>query len=215
MVEIWKDLENYIGIYQISNTGKVKSLARPVIIKDKIINLKERLLKNDINKKGYCRVTLSKNSKINRYLVHRLVANTFIDNPLNKPFVNHIDNNPSNNRSDNLEFVIHSENMVHSQKQNRLFKSQSKGGVIAGIKQIDNMFKNLQDSVGKTYGCFRILSITNERSKNNKLLLLIICNICGSTQKQNLSYLKLRSPKKCKFCKTKIQSGLYRNIKLY
>lgn len=46
MVEIWKDLENYIGIYQISNTGKVKSLARPVYIKDKIINLKERLLKN-------------------------------------------------------------------------------------------------------------------------------------------------------------------------
>ena len=45
MVEIWKDLENYIGIYQISNTGKVKSLARPVYIKDKIINLKERLLK--------------------------------------------------------------------------------------------------------------------------------------------------------------------------
>lgn len=204
MVEIWKDLENYIGIYQISNTGKVKSLARPVYIKDKIINLKERLLKNDIDKKGYCRVTLSKNSKINRYLVHRLVANTFIDNPLNKPFVNHIDNNPSNNRSDNLEFVTHSENMIHSQKQNRLSTSQSKGGVIAGIKQTDSMFKNLQDSVGKTYGCFRILSITNERSKNNKLLLLIICNICSSTQKQNLSYLKLRSPKKCKFCKTKI-----------
>ena len=45
MVEIWKDLENYIGIYQISNTGKVKSVARPVYIKDKIINLKERLFK--------------------------------------------------------------------------------------------------------------------------------------------------------------------------
>ena len=196
MVEIWKDLENYIGIYQISNTGKVKSLARPVYIKDKEINLKECLLTNDVDKKGYCRVTLSKESRTKRFLVHRLVANVFKLNKSNKPYVNHIDNNPSNNNLNNLEFVTHSENMLHSQNQNRLFNSQSKGGTNAGIKQTKTMYKILEESVGKSYGCFKILEVTEERAKNNKPLLSIVCTICNTVQKQNLNYLKTRLPKK-------------------
>ena len=204
MVEIWKDITNYKGIYQISNTGKVKSLARPVYIKDKEINLKECLLKNDVDKKGYCRVTLSKESRTKRFLVHRLVANVFKLNKSNKPYVNHIDNNPSNNNLNNLEFVTHSENMLHSQNQNRLFNSQSKGGTNAGIKQTKTMYKILEESVGKSYGCFKILEVTEERAKNNKPLLSIVCTICNTVQKQNLNYLKTRLPKKCKYCKTKI-----------
>ena len=196
MVEIWKDITNYKGIYQISNTGKVKSLARPVYIKDKEINLKECLLKNDVDKKGYCRITLSKESRTKRFLVHRLVANVFKLNKSNKPYVNHIDNNPSNNNLNNLEFVTHSENMLHSQNQNRLFNSQSKGGTNAGIKQTKTMYKILEESVGKSYGCFKILEVTEERAKNNKPLLSIVCTICNTVQKQNLNYLKTRLPKK-------------------
>ena len=70
------------------------------------------------NKRGqsYLRVTLSKHSKTKRFQVHRLVAKAFIPNPENKPCVNHIDGNPSNNNVNNLEWCTYSENELHSYK---------------------------------------------------------------------------------------------------
>ena len=187
MVEIWKDVENFTGIYSVSNTGLIKSLSRSVKAGDKMITLKERVLKNDVGKKGYCRVTLCKESKTTRLLVHRIVASHFISNSENKPFVNHLDNNPSNNEASNLEYVTHSENMKHAQIQNRLHETQSKAGTAVGIKQTKEMYKTLEATVGKSYGCFKILSVSEERAKNSKALLNIVCTICNTEQKQNLS----------------------------
>lgn len=65
-------------------------------------------------KRDYRQVTVSKNGKQRQYLVHRLVAEAFIPNPENKPQVNHIDGNPSNNNANNLEWVTQSENNKHS-----------------------------------------------------------------------------------------------------
>ena len=92
MEEIWKDIEGYEDLYQVSNMGRVKSLTRNII------------LKNQIVRNGYEGVVLSVNNIRKGYYIHRLVATAFIPNPDNLPQVNHRDENPSNNRVDNLEW---------------------------------------------------------------------------------------------------------------
>ena len=120
--EIWKDIPGYEGLYQVSNRGNVKSLARFDPENPHGSRSKERILKFDItehNSTSYARVTLSKYGTTIRFLVHRLVALVFIPNPDNKPFINHIDNNGLNNSIENLEWVTPSENMEWSAVQNR------------------------------------------------------------------------------------------------
>lgn len=115
MTEIWKDIKGYEGLYQVSNLGRVKRLKR--FIKSSSIfggkaTLKEYILKPRYDSKarglkhGYFRVSL----RGKNFCVHRLVADAFIPNPLNKPFVDHIDTDIENNRADNLRWVTASEN---------------------------------------------------------------------------------------------------------
>lgn len=96
MIEVWKDIEGYDGLYQVSNLGRVKSLSND---KDK----KEKILKAG-KIKGYLQVILYKNSKMKHYYVHRLVAQTFIPNPDNLQCINHEDENKENNCVENLEW---------------------------------------------------------------------------------------------------------------
>ena len=70
-------------------------------------------LRGNVNKKGYVRVGLTKNGKTKEYLVHRLVCETFLDNPNNYPQVNHKDGNKQNNNLNNLEWCTSQENIVH------------------------------------------------------------------------------------------------------
>lgn len=107
-MEEWKDIEGYEGLYQVSNYGRVKSLERTIVYKDgrkKVI--KEKVLHNFHNELGYCHVMLSKNGKLKRTKVHRLVAKAFIPNPNNYPIINHKDENPSNNIVENLEWCTY------------------------------------------------------------------------------------------------------------
>lgn len=119
-MEIWKDIKDYEGLYQISNCGKVKRLQSIVTYSNgNKCNHKERMLsleKTKINKRGqyYFRVTLSKNNKQKRFQVHQLVALNFIENNQNKKCVNHKDGNPENNNVENLEWCTYSENEQHS-----------------------------------------------------------------------------------------------------
>ena len=120
---IFKDILGYESIYQISNTGVVKRLTHTGKSYQGKSYLKEHILKQEIVKRNhtsYARVSLSKEGKVTRYSVHRLVGLHFIDNPENKPQINHIDNNGLNNNYTNLEWTTHSENMLHASKQGRL-----------------------------------------------------------------------------------------------
>lgn len=103
MIE-WRDIKGYEGLYQISNEGQVKSLERNVNKCRGAFHLSERTLKPMTNSVGYLQVCLCKNGKGKWHRIHRLVAETFIPNPLNLPVVNHIDKNKENNYAENLEW---------------------------------------------------------------------------------------------------------------
>lgn len=117
MVEEWRDIEGFEGLYQISNLGRVKSLERHICYYDTRwgryvdkVN-KERILKSVGG--TYQIIQLRKDNKYFPKYIHRLVASAFIPNPENKPEVNHKDRNPRNNRLDNLEWVTSKENTLH------------------------------------------------------------------------------------------------------
>ena len=112
MKEIWKDIEGYEGIYQVSNKGRVKSLKRKICSNSnnhKYNTLSEKLLKLSGGGK-YIQVILCKDGKTSAKLVHRLVAQAFIPNPNNLPCVNHKDENKKNNDVRNLEWCTYKYN---------------------------------------------------------------------------------------------------------
>lgn len=111
MKEIWKDIPEYEGLYQISNLGRVKSLKRKIIRQhNRVLPLKEKILKEQ-NMKGYKFIRLSKNNITKQYFIHRLVAINFIKNPFNYNEINHKDENKSNNKFNNLEWCSHKYNI--------------------------------------------------------------------------------------------------------
>ena len=113
--EVWKDIEGYEGVYQVSTCGNIKSLAKPRKNGNSRCYIqKEKLLKQSFTSTGYKKVELYKDGKRKSFKVHRLVAIAFIPNPDNKPEVNHIDGNKINNNIDNLEWVTSSENTIHA-----------------------------------------------------------------------------------------------------
>ena len=118
-VEVWKDIEGYEELYQISNLGNIRSKDRLIVNGICSFVKKGRVLNGSDNGRGYKKIKLKKDGKSTSEYIHRLVAKGFIENYEHKPFVNHIDNNPNNNRADNLEWCTHQENMEWMHIQGR------------------------------------------------------------------------------------------------
>ena len=104
-MELWKDIPNYESLYQASNLGRIRSLDHVRKNGTNSYIQKGKILKFNKNDSGYYQVRLSKNGIAKTYRVNRLIALTFINNPLNKETVNHKDGNKLNNCVDNLEWV--------------------------------------------------------------------------------------------------------------
>lgn len=109
MEEVWKDIPGFEGYYQASNLGRIKSLGTITKYRPQ-----EKVLKLATTSLWYKRVHIGHAANRRTWGVHRLIAITFIPNPDNKPQVNHIDGNPSNNRVENLEWCTAKENIRHS-----------------------------------------------------------------------------------------------------
>ena len=119
MEEIWKDIKNYEGLYQISNLGKIRSRYKYNSRKDNKATINKESYKNIKPVEGtYLRVTLVRDKRKKQYLIHRLVAETFIPNIENKEQVNHKDGNKHNNNVNNLEWNTRLENMNHAFNNN-------------------------------------------------------------------------------------------------
>lgn len=117
MKEVWRNIEEFKGLYQISNLGRVKSIDRMITYRTGIKRFtRGKILTVSKNKLGYPQITLSKNDKEHSRRIHRLVAQAFLPNPNNYKEVNHIDGNKSNNVVTNLEWCDRSHNMRHAIK---------------------------------------------------------------------------------------------------
>lgn len=129
--EQWKVIEGF-DLYEISNTGKVRSKDRYIKCAKGIRLHKGRIMKPIDNGTGHLKVELKQDGRKKKAYVHRLVAVAFISNPENKPFVNHIDNDPTNNDVENLEWCTPQENTDWMNCQGRAKRTQ---------KWIENLHK--------------------------------------------------------------------------
>ena len=111
-MEVWKQTK-YNG-YEVSNCGQIKSLARIVPQGNRTVTVKETILKQMYDKRGYPIVNVRVNAKTISCRVHRLVAETFIDNPNNLPQVNHKDGCKLNSFVSNLEWCTNQDNAIHA-----------------------------------------------------------------------------------------------------
>ena len=107
MNEEWRDIQGFEGLYQISNHGRVKSMSNRSNHKDEMI-MKQSMVQ------GYCQITLTKDGIQKAFKVHRLVANAFLNNPLNLPEVNHINGIKTDNKVCNLEWITALGNARHA-----------------------------------------------------------------------------------------------------
>jgi len=117
--EIWKPVKDYENFYQVSNYGQVRSIDRTEVCKDGVVRFRKgRILRPHQNYVGYLWVSFCTNDIRKKKKIHRLVAQCFISNPEDKPYVNHKDGNKQNNHVDNLEWVTPKENAHHAIENN-------------------------------------------------------------------------------------------------
>lgn len=184
-MEIWKDVLGYEGIYKISNLGRIESAERIIYRTDKrgyeyTYKRKGRILKNVLRSSGYYSVSLLNNSgKAKQVAVHRLVGLAFLENPLNKPQLNHIDGVKTNNSVDNLEWVDAKENSIHAYKL----------GLSKGVKRYgkDNHRSKKVKRISKD-GVIKIYDSMNQAHREDGFDTGQICRCCNNDTKTHKGF---------------------------
>ena len=171
IIEEWKDIPNYEGIYQASNLGRIKSIERFDARGNRL--LKEKILKLWISNNGYYRVALWENSKIRNYLVHRLVYEAFNGSIPEGYEVNHINEIKTDNRLPNLNLMTCKENVNFGTRNERISKKLSKA-----VLQFD-----LQDNFIKEF------SSTHQVERETGFNQSYICACCKGKLKQAYGFI--------------------------
>lgn len=143
--EVWKDIPNYEGYYQVSNKGNIRSVDR--------MDCQNRFRKGKMCKKlenedGYYKVSLSKNGIEKRFFIHRLVAMAFIENPNDFDCINHKDENKKNNCIENLEWCTRKYNNNYGKRNQKIVEKQSIKTAMVDIKtgKILKVFKSAKEA---------------------------------------------------------------------
>ena len=182
--EIWKDIPNYVGFYQASNKGRIRSVERFVNGKWGNDAARKSVMLNPTKSKvGYLRCLLMKNSNRKTCSVHRLVALTFIENPKSNTQINHIDGNKLNNCICNLEWCTVTENNRHARLLGLNVSKSGEEHHSYGLKNkqshvlINVETKELKPicEVAKEYGCTTrhvTMMVKGERTNKTKYKLM-------------------------------------------
>lgn len=165
MIEEWKDIEGFEGLYQVSNLGRVKCLEHkcPGRYKGKLRTVKEHIMTNAENKNnGYMCVSLSNLDRGRTFLVHRLVAKAFLPNPDNKTIINHKDENKHNNCVTNLEWCTsyynNTYNNVHLKRKHYVHRYEYD---LNKIKVLEEKLNQLKAEFVKKYPSIELNDIKN------------------------------------------------------
>lgn len=161
--EVWKDILGYENVYQVSNLGRIKSLEREEFMtRNNCYKVrKEKVLKPNIDKRGYEKVRLYKNGKGKSIFVHRLVAIAFIENPNKYPIINHIDEVPLNNHVSNLEWCTHSYNSTYKGAEERKLTNTWKKVQSTNVKTGEiKLYRSASDAERESDGYFKRRSIS-------------------------------------------------------
>jgi hypothetical protein len=174
--EVWKPIPGYEGLYEISNLGRIRRLTWKFV------------RGSDFG--GYRRVNLIKNGEQKSFLVHRLVAEAFIPNENEYPFINHMDENPSNNSADNLEWCTPAHNVnwgtgnerrrEHSPNRTAVISVDMKTGATERFKSIGEAFAKIVPNGKRTgsisealngkrksaYGRYWFFDYSNQENEN-------------------------------------------------
>jgi hypothetical protein len=152
ILEIWKAIINYEGLYEVSNWGRVKSL-------NYNHTGKEGILKPGATTDGYLFVALCKNGERTTKRVSRLVAEAFIPNPENKATVDHINQIRDDNRAENLQWLTQQEQVIKSYDQGRVYSEKQKLAVAKATKEANQIISNwFNEKLNQKFtGCARDL----------------------------------------------------------
>ena len=177
-IGVWRSPPGYEGLYLVSTTGLVKSLMSNKILKPNHMN------------NGYLSVELFRNKKSKRFLIHRLVAQTFLPNPDNLPYVNHKDENKQNNTIDNLEWCTRSYNVNYGTANERRRTHWHATKKVVRVWE-ENKIKN-----GKPVLCYtkkgefiKRFNSAKEAGAELKTTYSHICDVCNGKRKSAAGYI--------------------------
>lgn len=147
MEEIWKDIDGFEGLYQVSNLGRVKCVEHKCRGRHGLRTVKEHIMCSVKGSKSYEYVTLSKGDRGRTFTVHRLVAIAFIPNPDNLPCVNHKDENKQNNIVSNLEWCTSLYNNTYNDvhKKRKRYTHRYNYDLDRLIERVRDVFKSVEE----------------------------------------------------------------------
>lgn len=168
--ENFKPIVGYEGLYEVSDMGTVRSVSRLVPQKSGTLQYKPgKILRQAITWDRYKSVGLSKEGKVTTFRVHRLVASAFVNNPENKPLVNHRDRDRQNNKALNLEWSTNQENIVHGYDTTGFASNGSKGHRVKLNETV------VREIISKhATGCYSFLELAKEYSLHHSSVMRIV-----------------------------------------